>query len=129
MCAVNSDGIFYTAGRGSHLGTRNDLTMSTLDDLMSSLKAGTFFPEVTFHLLDEHGASQEWHGLYTITDNGFHKWRICQFPDTATRLNNGACGRGRSLESVRKDVECAFGRLKARFRVIDVGPRVQHVVF
>lgn len=56
-------------------------------------------------------------GPYLITDNGYARWRIMQCPIkccTNAKELRWSC----RLESVRKDVECFFGRLKARFRIL-----------
>ena len=132
--ALVSDGDFAepqealasTWSSGSHPGTRNDLTMSTLDSLLSKLRNGTFFPEVTYKLRDEYGVETDKQGLYAITDGGFHKWRICQFPDKVTS-DQWRLRWSKRLESVRKDAECFFGRLKARFASLEHGPRTQNL--
>ena len=56
-------------------------------------------------------------GAYLITDNGYAKWRIMQCPIKFSTNENELRWSTR-LESVRKDVECFFGRLKARFRIL-----------
>lgn len=56
-------------------------------------------------------------GAYLITDNGYAKWRILQCPIKCC-TNERELKWSTRLESVRKDVECFFGRLKARFRIL-----------
>lgn len=56
-------------------------------------------------------------GAYLITDNGYAKWRIMQCPIKCS-TNEHELRWSTRLESVRKDVECFFGRLKARFRIL-----------
>ena len=54
---------------------------------------------------------------YLITDNGYAKWRMMQCPIKCS-TNEHELRWSTRLESVRKDVECFFGRLKARFRIL-----------
>ena len=52
-----------------------------------------------------------------ISDNGYAKWRILQCPIKSSSSIDEMKWSTR-LESVRKDVECFFGRLKIRFRIL-----------
>ena len=56
-------------------------------------------------------------GANLIIDNGYAKWRIMQSPIKFSTNENELRWSTR-LESVRKDFECFFGRLKARFRIL-----------
>ena len=56
-------------------------------------------------------------GAYLITDNGYAKWRMMQCPMKRS-TNEHELRWSTRLESVRKDVECFFRRLKARFRIL-----------
>lgn len=56
-------------------------------------------------------------GPYLIADNGYAKWPMLQCPIKCSTNENELKWSTR-LESVRKDVECFFGRLKARFRIL-----------
>ena len=56
-------------------------------------------------------------GAYLITDGGYHLWRCCQPPIKAA-WNEDECHWSLRLESVRKNVECTFGILKVRFRIL-----------
>jgi hypothetical protein len=121
LVGVDSDGAILSMGNGSHPGTRNDLTMASLDPFLTTLRDGNFFPEVTFKLEDEHGQMVTRSHLYAIVDNGFHKWRCCQPPDKVTS-DSWRLRWSKRLESVRKDSECCFGRMKARFAAARHGP-------
>ncbi|CAN0181215.1 unnamed protein product, partial [Discosporangium mesarthrocarpum] len=56
-------------------------------------------------------------GAYLIVDRGYHKWRclmsLFKASSTQAQLKWSSW-----LESVRKDVECSFGRQKGRFRIL-----------
>jgi hypothetical protein len=58
-------------------------------------------------------------GLYVLCDGGYHKWRIMQCPNKYATAEFEAKWTKR-IESVRKDVECTFGILKRRFRILKV---------
>jgi len=56
-------------------------------------------------------------GVFLLCDGGYHKWLQLQCPLKHTsKLGHTlwSC----QLESVRKDIECTFGILKVRFRVL-----------
>jgi hypothetical protein len=59
--------------------------------------------------------------MYLICDNGYLRWptTICPFKrvDSATAQEYFTT----NLESVRKDVECTFGILKKRWRILNSG--------
>ncbi len=61
-------------------------------------------------------------GLYLICDNGYLQWPtlICPFMQSQNsgRLEDYYSA---NLESMRKDVECVFGILKARWTCLDEG--------
>ena len=67
--------------------------------------------------LQADGTQSITRGPYLITDNGYAKWRIMQCPIKFC-TNERELRWASRLESVRKDVECYFGRLKARFRIL-----------
>ena len=71
MVGVDADGCVIDIGNGSHQGTRNDLTMSTLSDVLVQLRDGKLFPEMTFLLIDEQGETKVLRGIYAVTDGGF----------------------------------------------------------
>jgi hypothetical protein len=56
-------------------------------------------------------------GVFLLCDGGYHKWSqlICPLKHTSKLAHTlWSC----QLESVRKDVECTFGVLKVRFRIL-----------
>jgi len=62
---------------------------------------------------------EEISGLYVICDGGYHKWRCMQCPVKFSSQKD-VCEWSRWLESVRKDIECTFGILKGRFRILKI---------
>ena len=62
---------------------------------------------------------EEIKGLYFICDGGYHKWRCMQCPVKNTSAHDLRIW-SKWLESVRKDIECTFGILKGRFRILKI---------
>jgi hypothetical protein len=54
-------------------------------------------------------------GAWLLCDGGYHKWR-CTICPYKIHYDRRAIRWSKWGESVRKDVECVFGRLKMRFR-------------
>jgi hypothetical protein len=69
-----------------------------------------------FDLTTATGVTQET-GVYLICDGGYHHWRCLQCPRPHSS-DRDTQEWTRQLTSVRKDVECTFGVLKARFRML-----------
>lgn len=67
-------------------------------------------------------------GAYLICDNGYCRWpiSICPFEGAAKTTFEGCFSS--NLESVRKDVECVFGILKKRWRILDYGLRFRSML-
>ena len=62
-------------------------------------------------------------GAWGIVDNGYHNWSCTQAPSKVNLMRKEA-RFSEWLESMRKDVECAFGILKGRWRVLKTGIRL-----
>ncbi len=61
-------------------------------------------------------------GVYLICDNGYLWWPQLICPYMAEELCHTEAGFFSSnIESVRKDVECTFGILKKRWRILNNG--------
>jgi len=105
-------------------GGFNDKTMVRFDAVMRNLKSsslaladGTVLGDVEFKLHTSSGEEIIEKGVYSLTDNGFHRWRCCQCPITHWTSVPEYVFSSR-VESIRKDSECFFGRLKRRFRIL-----------
>jgi len=98
------------------IGTASDAVIVVNDPYCRAIASG-LYEEVEFSLYNEDGTWTTFTGAYLICDNGYSDKWIFQKP-----LNNGVDMRSvywsETLESVRKDVECTFGILKARFRLL-----------
>ena len=98
-------------------GTVNDKTQAKNDDLLHDLRAQKIHPEIVYYLYDSQGARIPHTGVYALVDNGYLQWRCLQAPLKHAAGDDGALWSKR-LESVRKGVECTFGILKRRFRIL-----------
>lgn len=108
---------------GSHPGARNDLTAARYDEYyLLSLRHRTRYADHTFELYTGNGDERVKHsGLWSLTDNGFHKWRVTQFP---AKISSDEWVKRWSKrgESIRKPgTECIYGILKKRFRMLADG--------
>ena len=98
-------------------GSKNDKTQAAHDELFRKARVGELHPDEVYVLYTADGGTVVCKGLYIIVDAGYHQWRCLQGPlkvasgDDATAWNE-------RLESVRKAVECVFGILKKRFRIL-----------
>jgi len=104
------------------------------DAFVRGIHDSRMLQDVRFKLLTWTGAhgsssiqSQSYRGAWGLSDNGHHKWACTQAPSKAnTCLTQQQLSDW--IESFRKDVECAFGILKGRFRVLQTGIRVEGAV-
>ena len=102
----------------AHPGATNDNVVMLDDDFHQKLMHSELYSNFEFSLYDAHGAKVRHRGVYTICDGGYGDARnlISAF------RNAGVAGPkldwSRWVGSVRKDVECTFGVLKQRFRIL-----------
>ncbi len=78
---------------------------------------GSVLDDTKFELLarikDGKVKSLRFRGAYTIADNGYLNW-LCMVPPFGVSNKINEIGWSKWLESMRKDVKCAFGILKGR---------------
>ena len=104
-------------GSNGQPGGRNDKTIVRYDDFVNKMRFDGLYSDLNFVLHDRNGVAHNHKGGYLITDNGYRYWRIfcCPFK---VHSDLDYCRWSRWLESVRKDCECFFGRLKIRFKCL-----------
>ena len=95
-------------------GKMNDQTACRHDLLLQQLRAKQIGPDIQYDLYDMSGKKTVTTGLYAIVDNGYHLWWCLICP----KKHAYECRWSSRLESVRKDVECTFGVLKKRFKIL-----------
>jgi hypothetical protein len=106
---------------GPQFGTRNDKEIVKLDPNVRKIRFG-WYSKVYWRYYTERGGIGMERGVYVICDNGYLRWPqlICPFTmDEPCHTESGYFLS--NLESVRKDVECTFGILKKRWRILDNG--------
>ena len=108
-------------------GTRNDQHIVRLDPTVKKLR-DDWYGDVEWHLYDVDGNVVTCKGVYLICDGGYLRWKtlVCPFPSESHSSRNGYFSD--NLESVRKDVECTFGILKARWRILEFGKKTAMTV-
>lgn len=103
------------------LGSYNDITISNNDVTVQRLLEGSMH-DVQFVLYDEGGIPRLCRGGYLMADNGYLKNAIFICP-WKTPTCQEELYWSEWAESVRKDVECFFGVLKARWWYLRNGIR------
>jgi hypothetical protein len=105
-------------------GQWNDQSMVRLDTFISGICDGTVLNDVDFELLthDKTGNIKilRFKGVYLICDNGYLSWS-CTVPPFGNSIDINEIHCSKWLESMRKDVECTFGILKGRWRILKSG--------
>lgn len=111
---------------GSFPGAWNDKSIARFG-LVRRMRGGEpRFVEYEFDLLGPDGNPVRHRGLYLITDNGYHCWREL-IPPMRVTTSEDEIKWSKLVESVRKDVECTFGSLKKRFKILKI-PILYHTV-
>ena len=114
VCVTHTREIIHVSGPVP--GKTNDLTQARYDAFLTKLRLNQVAPDIKFELYTEEGSRKEHTGVWAMCDNGYHNWRCLMPPVKHTQ----SCNWSRMLESMRKDVECTFGILKKRFRVLRI---------
>ena len=114
-CVVSND-LYFMAVTRSKPGSFNDKTLVRFDSASERLRNGEF-AHVKFTLHDKDGRAVLHADPYLVVDGGYHRWThlLCGYGRAADEQEAAYTAR---LTSVRKDVECAFGVLKQRFRIL-----------
>jgi hypothetical protein len=101
-------------------GARNDKHIVRIDPVVRMLRF-SWYKDVKWTSFDVHGRERISRGIYLICDGGYLRWPtlICPYAGTSETGRKGYFNS--NLESIRKDVECTFGILKKRWRILDCG--------
>jgi len=97
-------------------GATNDMTLARNDSYPMKFSNGGF-EQIRFEIFISPGVVQVCYGGYLITDGGYLK-QNCFICPMANRVDRQAVIFSEFMESTRKDVECTFGQLKNRFRIL-----------
>jgi hypothetical protein len=120
--------ILHTSSGGP--GSWNDQTMVRHDNFVSGIHNGLYLCDVEFELKEYNREgiilSRKYKGGYLIVDNGYLRWSITVPPFKVTnRIEEIRWSKW--VESMRKDVECTFGIMKGRFRILKTGIRMDGI--
>jgi hypothetical protein len=105
---------------GPQFGTRNDKEIVKVDPNVHHIRTG-WFKDVSWRYYTSEGRVQKERGAYLICDNGYHRWPISISPYASADCASVEGYFSTNLESIRKDVECTFGILKKRWRMLNDG--------
>ena len=111
-----------------HFGTCNDKQIVHTDETINLVR-NSWYKNVAWQLYDEHGNEREDMGVYFICDGGYICWPelICPYKHKPVLSKKGYFSS--KIESVQKYVECVFGIIKKRWRILDYGIRFRDVEF
>ncbi len=108
----------------------NDKTLATFDCFMSGINNGDFLSDVEFELFKQNESGEvisvKYRGAWLMVDNGYLSWPVT-VPPFARSDSILEEKWSKWLESMRKDVECTFGILKGRWRILKSGVRLHGV--
>jgi hypothetical protein len=87
------------------------------DGFIQALRSGEIYDDLEWDIYEDDGTLSKIRRPYVIVDGGYHNWTVTI---TASSIISNHYFRNwqKRMESVRKDIECVFGRLKGRFRVL-----------
>lgn len=110
-----------------HPARWNDKTLQLFDPFMEQLHEGKILDDLVFQLyyLNAEGTvmKQSYRGGWLLVDNGYLS-RSTTVPPIKTSNSRSEIRFSAWLESLRKDVECTFGILKGRWRILKSGIRL-----
>ena len=84
---------------------------------MEEVKKGDLFKNFRYEVKRPDGTAFFTTGAYLIVDGGYLRWKCLQCGLKHSSDEDYVLWR-RRMESVRKDIECYFGRLKQHFKVL-----------
>ncbi|CAN0362174.1 unnamed protein product, partial [Pylaiella littoralis] len=98
-------------------GATNDKTTVRYDAAVQTIRNNKVCKDREYKLRKADGTEFTRKGCFLIVDNGYHEWVTPRAPSKYPGDVDDAAF-SKMLESVRKDVECFFGILKGRFRIL-----------
>jgi hypothetical protein len=110
----------------AHFGTPNDKQIMQVDETIQLVKNG-WYRDVEWKWYIEYGNKETSVGVYLLCDGGYLHWPelICPFKHEPASSRKGYFSA--KIESVRKDVECIFGIMKKRWKILDNGIRISNM--
>ncbi len=119
QCVSNFERRIQGVSRAQY-GTRNDKSIVKRDHNVHAVRTD-WYSQVEWEYFSINGEVRNDVGCYLICDNGYLRWptSICPYMHADKSSMEGYFST--NLESVRKDVECIFGIIKKRWRILDHG--------
>ena len=106
-------------------GSFNDINIANLDNALVNIHSDPKFTEFPFEVYTgNQKETTATRGAYLIVDGGYAPWRELQCP--VLHPTNSEAGWSEWLESKRKSIECVFGIVKKRFRILMVPATFKH---
>ena len=103
----------------AHAGATNDKFVIRADDFHTRTMHTSMYTDFTFNLLDTRdGGQKRYRGCYVLCDGGYGDWRNLVSAYKCVAPGSYKANWSHRVGSVRKDAECTFGILKARFRIL-----------
>lgn len=112
-----------------HPARWNDKTLVKFDSFATGLKEGKNclkdleFELYEYNAMDESVTTKKYMGAWLMVDNGYLNWAVT-IPPMKIANTRAQLRFSKWLESMRKDVECTFGILKGRWRILKAGVRL-----
>jgi len=112
-----------------HPARWNDKSLVKFDEIAMDLHEGNgIMSDLEFELYDyeDDGLTVKqvkYKGAWLLVDNGYMNWGVTVPPMKSTRAR-AQWRFSKWLESMRKDVECTFGIMKGRWRILKSGIRL-----
>jgi len=100
-------------------GTMNDKTIVKSDEAVEKIRTDPLFTDYHYKTRDKAGMRSLSRGAYLIVNGSYLRWKVLQCGLRDYSDPNYVEWR-RRMESVRKDIECYFGRLKQRFKILRI---------
>ena len=107
-------------------GTRNDQHIVKIDPNVAKIR-DEWYKTVEWEFKDCNGVRHTAVGVYLICDGGYLRWPILICPYAGAVEGSLEGYYSSNLESVRKDVECVFGILKKRWKILEYGIRFRDI--
>lgn len=100
------------------------MTVVLYNDLACKLKYATIMNDNIFELCERNYAYgivlAKYCGTWLLLDNGYLNWGTT-IPTMKNTIYRNEIRRSEWLESMQIDVECTFGILKGKFRILNTG--------
>lgn len=104
-------------------GRWNDKTVVRFDSFITKIHDGELYGDIMYDLFKSDGSNISVKGLWILVDGGYLRWSST-IPPFKVYANSNEARWSKWAESMRKDVECTFGILKGRFRILKTGIRL-----